>query len=327
MIAIWIAPILLTFGDLPISPDLDPVKVLGILSVILLLMIAIAGLWTAHFRSQRTSKLLSIILILGIPLLLIACLLLVFADVPLSKTLDPVAIAGIATALLVLALVSYALYWLWRNSPWRIQSFLLSFALSIPATLILIDLILKGQSSATPRYMIPLQLGIQLTVSHVIASHLLPPSISSIIDRQKAWRIVFILLLSLSLCSCIINLEKSPRHQKNRNLHNIPIAKILNESHSPILLSEPQNSLDLLSLSHHLSSKTKIHILTQGNRFLSDIQECNDVFLFNPSEDLKSHIKQNNEIDIKQNYFPKLLVPGEISLSLWTVDTLKPANK
>ena len=327
MIAIWIAPILLTFGDLPISPDLDPVKVLGILSVILLLMIAIAGLWTAHFRSQRTSKLLSIILILGIPLLLIACLLLVFADVPLSKTLDPVAIAGIATALLVLALVSYALYWLWRNSPWRIQSFLLSFALSIPATLILIDLILKGQSSATPRYMIPLQLGIQLTVSHVIASHLLPPSISSIIDRQKAWRIVFILLLSLSLCSCIINLEKSPRHQKNRNLHNIPIAKILNESHSPILLSEPQNSLDLLSLSHHLSSKTKIHIFTQGNRFLSDIHECNDVFLFNPSEDLKSHIKQNNEIDIKQNYFPKLLVPGEISLSLWTVDTLKPANK
>ena len=319
MIAIWIAPILLTFGDLPISYDLNPVKVIGILGAILVLMVALSLLYTLGRKSKKTSGLLGITMIVGMPLILISSLLVVFADLPLATILDPVAIGGIVTALLVLTLVGYSLYYLWPNTDWNQQFFLLSFAFIIPVILILIDVLLKGQSSATPRYMIPMQIGIQLAVSHTIASHFS----SSNIHKQKIWRVFFALLVSLAVFSCCLNLTKSPIHQKNRSLHNIPISDILNQAKSPILISESKNSLDLLSMSHYLHQKNTIRIFYSYPKTLSISNELRGSFLFNPSQELLFQISKNKKISISQSYIPKVFIPGEISLSLWRIHAHK----
>jgi hypothetical protein len=74
--------------------------------------------------------------------------------------------------------------------------------------------------------------------------------------------------------------------------------------------------MDLLSLSRNLAENVEIKILSQSNP--SRIPNlCQDMFLFNPSKEFRAAIVGQRSIE--PVYQPKLLIPGEISLTLWAI--------
>lgn len=237
-------------------------------------------------------------------------IVILFVDFPVYLPVDPVIIGAILCDLVLLAIVGVAVYRSARTPP-RSRFFLLTLLLTTPIVLILIDLLLGQQASTAPRYMIPAHLGIQLAVAYCF---------SQTIFAQPGWRVALLLVLSLGVASGVANLDRSPRYQKTRNLHNPSIAAIVNAAPRPIVLAEPEAVIDMLSLSHNLDPDVVVELRSPAD-FPQTLQDCRQRFLFNPTPTLLADLQQQ-PVQLTPLYQPQLLIPGEISLSLWTVRSM-----
>jgi uncharacterized membrane protein len=336
MAAVWIASILLIFGDLPLSENLNPIKVVAIILILLFLFLAaycIAVLGRKNFKKQNRQY--TFYLWISLLVFLIIFSTFVNQNIFLRVIFEPLALIGITTAFGLLFLVVYSFLFLLFNSNNKIGLFLLSLTFTTPFLLISTDLLFGGQRSPTPRYLIPAQLGILLTVIYLLSNRV-STSVFNTPWQRQAGKTTLILLTIFGIISCGLNLNESSQFQKSRNLHNPDIAAIINQAKNPIVLTEADQIMDVLSISHNLDNKVKMQILKESLRsncsisalndfsclhiFISLDESNEDIFLFNPSANFKKQISQNKNLTIKQVYKPKLIVPGEIYLSLWSLD-------
>jgi uncharacterized membrane protein len=245
-------------------------------------------------------------------------IVIVFVESPIYLAIDPIIITRIIVDLGLFSLIGFAFYFLSKQASHRILLFILSLTFIPFLIMALTDLILQRQSSAAPRYLIPLQLGVLLTVSYLIGTKNQPADIKPV-KQQQLWRIIGVILLSIGVISCSLVLDKSPNYQKTRNLHNIPIAAIVNQGRSPIVVAENKEVLDIISLSYQLEDKVKIQVLSPAKT--TEIpNHFSEVFLFNPSVTWRKQLNEEKHLKLKQTYEPKLLIPDEISLSLWQIE-------
>lgn len=313
MITIWITPILLIFGDLPFPSSLQSIKSTGITAILLVLIFSSFLIFPIKVSAiNRRNLSISLILLLLASLLSVVLYHGILIFIP---SIDYVFLGGMIIALLVVTLIIYSIYYSLISLHSRKRLFLAISSLAIPLSLIAIDFVFSGQSSGAPRYMIPSQLGLQISVSYLLYSK----SACTLSETKKRtfWRLVTILLISLGIFSCTLNLNKSPFYQKSRNLHNIPIANILNNHEQTIVFSEPSQALDLLSLSHYLNQDIKIYPLN-NTADLQNLDQNKKVFVFNPSQYIKQEI---SEKDIQSNvvYDPERFISNEIVLTLWEI--------
>ncbi len=317
-VAIWLAPILLTFGDLPFPMNATPV---GIALALLLLM----GLAFLIVRSRLKQAKQSGVLLLGGWVAIASVLCLGFGlfcgNTSIAVTLDPAAVGGILIAVLLFALVFNAIRSLRATVKQTIGLFILTLGITTPISLMVIDLIQMGQSSANPRYMFPVQMALQLSVAYLLAHKI---DVSETVISRRRWTGILAFVLGVGLLSCTLNLEKSPIYQKSRNLHNLPIAEILNQAESPILIGEPYIALDLISLSHSLAPNIQISPYTGSLELFSSLCEEPSVYVFNPSPALQAQLQGETSLDATPVYQPKQLVPSQITLSLWSIQANTP---
>lgn len=263
-------------------------------------------------------------------------LLIPFADLPVSTALSPQLVLGLVVSLALLGLMGRSLYFVCQNTPRRVWLFVITLICTTPIVLVLIDLASGGQASATSRYLIPSQLGVLLAIAHCLAQNLLPAehvkrsgdalawSASRHSPRNRfLWQLGFALLLCIAVGSCIKNLERSPMYQKSRNIHNIPIAAIVNQAAQPTLLVEPKSTMDLLSLSHSLNLNVQIRPISDSVN-PSSVVEGRNVFLFNPSKTLLKNLQKTNQNTLTEIYHPSLLTADDAYLSLWSVQSNQP---
>jgi len=238
-----------------------------------------------------------------------------FVDFPVYVPIDAVIISAIIADIGLLTLIGFSFYFLQAQSVRSAYLFVFILAIATPLCLVVIDLITQGQSSTAPRYLIPCQIAVQLAIAFLFSQKLRP-------GNRQIWKVLWVVLISMGVLSCAVNLETSPKYQKIRNLHNLAIANIINQARppagtsksAPLVIAESTETMDLLSLSRNLAENVEIKILPQGNS--SSIPNlCQDIFLFNPSKEFRADIIAQRAI--QPIYQPKLLIPGEISLTLW----------
>ncbi len=178
-------------------------------------------------------------------------------------------------------------------------SFIGGLAFSVPLVLIGLDLVSHGRYSTAPRYLLPFHLGAQLAMASWLSS-----------PKRRPFILGF--LITVCLLSNLLHFNSSPLYLKSRSLSNPGIAQVINQAVQPLLLSESQNTIDLLSLSHLLNPQTQIKILPteQLSAALKAAPDC-QAFIFNPSSSLQS------AASLTQRYQPQLLHPGEFALTLW----------
>ncbi|WP_179228535.1 glycosyltransferase family 39 protein [Leptolyngbya ohadii] len=268
-------------------------------------------------------------------------LAVLFFDVPVVTNPAIVGLAQIATATALVGLMGFALRELIRKTPRKIWLFLITFCVALPIPLIVFDLFANGRLSTAPRYLMPVHLGILLTIAFLLferipdlftdlfknpfekithssqSAPLAPQFWEEPKQHRRFWSGVFAGLIFISLCSCLFQLQQPSRYHKSRSLSNPPIAAIVNQTKSPLVLAEASQTMDLLSLSHLLNPDVRIRI-GAIDALPTWADDFPGAFVFNPSIELQENL-QKQGVSIQNRYQPQQLVPTEMSLSLWQV--------
>lgn len=218
-----------------------------------------------------------------------------------------------------LILVCYSIYFICSQTSKQVWLFVLTLMGTLSLTLVLPDLILGGQRSASSRYLVPFYLGIQLSIAYLLASQ--STKICSV--RGKFAQVVMVVLITVGVVSCAISSQAETAWNKVVS-YNLPqLSQMINRATAPLLISNSSgiNFGNILALSHRLSPKTRLQLVdgrTQPD-FLNvpNIpQGFSDVFFLNPSEQFQQKIEQ--EYNFKLN-----IVYSDYHLQLWKLANSK----
>lgn len=275
----------------------------GLLTFMPWLIILVINLNAAHNQTRWLSDYkVSFFVSLGSYLINIVR---VFLDVP-SKILwkatpDTYQISDIFLGLFslpLLALVVFSICFICRNSQKKAWLFVLTLIGTTSVIFLLSDLIFGGVRIIYPRYQIPVILGIQLAVSYLLSNK--SSLISSQIHHAKYWKIIIFGLILSGVMSCTIISQSELWWNKYFNISNLSIAKIVNQSEYPLIISDANSTmhlLNILSMSHNIESKAKILLFPPAADSLITIPEIpdsySDVFLLNPSKILLRSVSED----------------------------------
>ena len=175
-----------------------------------------------------------------------------------------------------------------------------------------IDLVRGSIVLAINRYSAPTYLAIQLTVGYFL--YLL----ISTTDYNKIWlkragQIITIALLVAGIWTCNRFLQAN-RGWNKYDYQHIPMAHIVNNTHSPIILSEQvdkaglDNMVLLFSLSYLLKPQVNLLTFKPENRQLilqnlpSYLEKYSDIFVFSLSKDLEKEINADKNYQLNKVY-------------------------
>jgi uncharacterized membrane protein len=205
-----------------------------------------------------------------------------------------------STQLSILILTGYSIYFLCRRTSKEIWLFVITLIGITMLTMILPDLFLGGRRSASPRYMIPCYLGVELSVAFLLANKI----VSAGSWQRGFCRTLMVVLIVGGIISSVVSSQADYWWNKGGTHNNPQIARIINSSSRPLLASDAggANLGNILSLSHLLDQKVRFRLLpdpaTQKYSLESDPFELSDgfsdLFLFNPSPATQKIIAEKN---------------------------------
>ena len=237
-----------------------------------------------------------------------------FVDFGISPNDSLVSMLLLAPIILILlALIGYSFYFVFRHSEERVWLFIFLLIGVTSLVVILSYLILDKQIAAT-RYLLPVALGIQLSVSYLLATKIQVNHLTESIGKQRFWRIAIILLSFLGILSCTIRAQSEVWwNQIPRLTEHIPqISKTINQADRPLVISDANGGIPrwlLYSLGHRLAPKVKLQLLLEPDIPLMKY-DSGDVFLFQSSEALRTKIETIYDVKAKS-----------IVDSLWQIET------
>jgi uncharacterized membrane protein len=206
-------------------------------------------------------------------------------------------------SIFIIALVIYSIYYVFRETSKRVWLFIFSITFSLAIPFALVDLFLGYRITTVTRYMIPVYLGIQLAVTYLFADQILLKS-SNKLWQKRVWLMIMTITIALGLWSCL-RFINADRGWNKGNLENIPLAEIINQYSSPLIIVEGEaNKLsNLISLSYMLESKARFQLITKPEQLLID-NNFTDLFLLYSSSELLRLVENQGYI-IDETY-PKL---------------------
>jgi len=212
---------------------------------------------------------------------------------------DPVrtgALQGLAS-LLVLALIAFSLYWIYRRMPRPSWLFIAILMFSVTVPVLLVNVMLPDRSSV-PRYYFPFYVAVLLAVTGCISSGFASA-------RTRLERAGWQLWLGAIFASCILSCTLSARAETwwtKLNDNSEAVARTMSESPRDVLLSD--GALDYsLVLSNYLGDDTPVilrptcHYCNIANAGISpaDVRAAErfrSIYLLAPSTQLKREIAQ-----------------------------------
>ena len=218
------------------------------------------------------------------------------------------------------AFVLYSFYFLVRNSPKPIWSFILPFILTTSLSLALPDLIFGGMRSIISRYLIPGYIGIELSIINLIYSRITWQS-ARLLSR-KIWQFILVIFISIGIISCSLIINSPSWWIKSINFQNIPIAEIINSSEKPLILTSKNLSSHLMSISHNLTNNVTIRFVDKPY-IAEEFKVFSDQFLLSYPQQWLDSIEKENKFNLEEIYKGKALEPpeSELNFSLVRINT------
>ena len=208
---------------------------------------------------------------------------------------------------LVLILVIFSIYFIFRNTSKKIWLFVFTLILTTAAAIILPDIIWGGYRSIMARYFIPSYIGIQLAVAYVIAE-----KISYVNNwQQKLWQIITVTIFFGGVLSCTISSRAEGWWNKRSSPDNF--TQIINQTHKALLITTSVRQTMILT--HQLDPEVRVMMVDQPN--IPEIPENFDnifVIINRSSQGLK------NQLETQKNYKLNLVNKGRKS-SLYKLST------
>lgn len=196
--------------------------------------------------------------------------------------------------LIVLALISYSLYFVFQNSEEHVWLFIFTL-ITVTSSVVIASYLILDKQIATTRYLLPVSLGTQLSVSYLLATKVQATIFSGKIWQQRFWRIAIILISFLGILSCTIrNQSEVWWNQIPERTQNMPqISQTINQADQPILITDANRGSDrwlLYSLSHSLNPNVRLQLLLESDLPVKKY-DTGEIFLFEASEKLRTKIE------------------------------------
>jgi uncharacterized membrane protein len=214
-------------------------------------------------------------------------------------------------------LIFHSFYFVIFRASNKVRNFILPLVLLPALTFILPDLFLGGRRSAVSQYLIPCYLGIHLSIACSIAHHLSDLKVRKL--NRSLWTVILILVLGLGILSNKIISQEQYWWNKRFNYHNIPVAKIINQTKSPVLVGDIDwwSRYNIVSLSYLLKSETKVLFLNDKTPDFSKVKAAldkqNRIFILSPNPVWEKALSQN------YGYRFKLVYPYG-NFKLWQIE-------
>ncbi|MEH1870055.1 glycosyltransferase family 39 protein [Nostoc sp.] len=202
-------------------------------------------------------------------------------DNPLNSLITPI----------FLIVVGYSICFLCLTTNYKVWFFLIALIV-VPALPIILSSASSIQLSTEP-YFIPSYLGIQITVAYLLATQIYNGSGS----RRSIWQIIIALVIICGLISSKVSSQAETWWNKGMSYGNPQVAQIINQTSSPLLVSDAlgNNYGNVFSLSYVL--KPKVRFLLVNNQKIPNIPDgFADVFLLNPSDTWRETIEKKYKV-------------------------------
>lgn len=190
-------------------------------------------------------------------------------------------------AVTIASLIGVAGFYLWRRSQRSTWLFLAVLVLMPFLALAIPDLALGGIRSINRRYLVPSILGIQITVAFFLTTQLIQTHGKQ--WKQMQWRLVTILLVTVGVVSCLLQMVRPQRTDDQG------IAQLINQASPSIVVSNEASVRgggtigDVLVLSHLVNSQTQFQLVIKPN--VPTLPPNSKVFLYKPFALLKQQIQ------------------------------------
>jgi len=231
--------------------------------------------------------------------------------------------------LLVLALVGYAFYRLWRDTLRPTWLFVLLLIVMPALPLMVADAITGGISSTRIRYLIPSYAGIQLAVAHLFTFLLSPsmlqtPKSSGVVTRSaiqnRIYAGIFVVILTGMVVAGVLDARKPITWTKSdKGVYYPAIATAINAAAQPIIISD-SSATYVLALGRSLRDDITLNLVTRPNRLTNThdrLDEFSDIFLFDPS------VRLQNVLEKKLGYVLNTVIEQSDSFQLLKAQLLK----
>lgn len=192
--------------------------------------------------------------------------------------------------LIIVCLLTAGISLLYKNHRHPAFFHLITFITFPFLALIIPDLILGGNRSTVYRYLIPIYLGIQVTIASLLTDWIHHPRLKN--WQQNLGRFVLVMILSMGIVSCVINSQNQVPWSKDRaqNKYDPQIAQIINNSPAALVISDGGLG-DILSLSYLLNPQVKYQLITPAQvDQLEHLDSFSAIFLLDPSPELQSQL-------------------------------------
>ncbi|MEJ6484789.1 glycosyltransferase family 39 protein [Nostoc punctiforme UO1] len=199
---------------------------------------------------------------------------------------------------LIILLVGYSIYILYRYASKHIWSFILIMIASTALPLVVPDLIFEGQRSGISRFLIPCYLSIQLAVAYLLVTQISSPSIS--IRQKQLWHFVIVALISAGIVSDIVSSQAKVWWTKYHSYDNVAVASIVNQAAYPLLITKPGNGL---AFSYLLNSKVQLQLVVPSNIPII-ANNYSDIFLYDSGHELQSAFEKQGQYKLVLIYPP-----------------------
>lgn len=192
--------------------------------------------------------------------------------------------------IIILSLVMAGCYCLYKNHRKPAFLYLITLIIFPLLALIIPDLLLGGNRSTVYRYLIPVYLGIEITIASLLTDWVYHPQLKT--WQHNLGRFIMVTILSMGIWSCMINSQNQVPWNKDRaqNKYDPQIAEIINDSPSALVISDSGLG-DILALSYLLNSQVKYQLITPAQiNQLKNLHSFTSVFLVYPSAELQSQL-------------------------------------
>jgi uncharacterized membrane protein len=244
----------------------------------------------------------------------------VFFDVGLYANYSKSYLILFVPAILITIIVSiYALYFLIKKTPLKISSFLLISILLFPALTTLADLLKGGGRSSITRYYLQSAISIELAVAYLITTQITES------QRKKLWQGIFIVITSLAVISGVIITKNSTGWNKYTSSPTIEIAPLIKVSKSTLVITDIYDKIagdltaqigNLLCLSYQLDPQIQYMLVVPPNLPQVSQNAFSDIYLYNPSNTLKTTLENSPNWKLKLVYQP----PKYSTMFLWKME-------
>ncbi len=201
-------------------------------------------------------------------------------------------------------LIAYSIYFLCRTTNHKVWFFII-ILIFIPALpLMLPDLIFGGIRSLSERYLLPSYLGIELSVTYLLATQIKNQNFL----HRRIWQIILGVVIICGLVSYGVNSQAQTWWSKVISYGNPQVVKIINQANRPLLISDALgiNYGNVFSLSYLLQPKVQYQLV--NNQTIPNIPDrFTDIFLLNPSDIWRQKIaatyKSETEVVYRDNHY------------------------